>query len=289
MAKAAAVGIFVAAFFLALYFIFLRKPLTPERIAAASGGSKALLLACFSILAFLTGSPGCKPGARDATPADVQTVSQDAATHAQPPQEAVDSVAAEAASLAELRPLWDKLVHYTVYDSWKDDRQAGIDDVEKSKKAHAALVKELVAAGSLDEAAGEKLSALYDDMMDHLVRNFAGPTCYDMTMTGQFVYEFKKSAVERLAALEDQVKKGTLTKAAADKVEEAIARDLYFYEKLLAADEEANKGAWQAWNKKVDEIKAFYESQKHAIAKNDPSFKIADMIVNILSGGAAAK
>jgi len=296
MGKTVAAILFIAAFFFALYLLLGRKSVSQARLADAKGSRKIFMLASLSILAFLTGCPGGKSGGngKDTSPAahEVQTAAAEA--QVQPPakgqEPAVEAPpapgepAAAAPPLGKLKGLWEEVVSYSVAETWID-REKETARVQNLMKDHEARVKELVAAKELDEGTGKNLVEAYNGMMTHLLQLYAGPTCYDMTMEGQFVYEVKDASVKRIAELEKFVENGTLTPAAAAKIEEAIARDLYFVRLIDGADEAADKGKWKEWNKKIKEIKAFYDDTKHVIAKTDPSFKLADVIASILLGG----
>ena len=295
MGKAIAAILFIAAFFFALCLLLGRKRVPQERVAGANGWRKIFLLASLSILAFLTGCPGGKSGGngKDTSPAAHEAQTAAAEAQVQPPAKGPEPAVAAptapeepaaSAPLGKLKGLWAEVVSYSVAEAWVDrDKEAA--RVHNLMKDHEARVKELVAAKQLDEETGKNLVEAYDGMMTHMLQLYAGPSCYDMTMEGQFVYEVKDASVKRIAELEKFVENGTLKPAAAEKIEASIARDLYFIRLIDEADDAASKGKWKEWNKKIKEIKAFYDDTKHVIAKTDPSFKLADVIVSILLGG----
>lgn len=177
---------------------------------------------------------------------------------------------------------WEVLASLASADAWKD-MDKSLADSQKQEKKQAALVDKLVAAGGLDKKEGDGLKAVYNEIISHLQRSYAGPTCYEMTIGGAFVQNVKGGTAMRLASLKKFIDDGTLKGDAADKIKASIAKDLHFLEKLKTVDKEfSGSGKWEQWEKKMTELQKLYENTKHVIAKNDPSHELADIIINMM-------
>ncbi|MFH1438614.1 MAG: hypothetical protein ABIJ56_23095 [Pseudomonadota bacterium] len=272
---AAGVLVFGAALVYALWLIAGRRAVSPGEIAAAGRVRKIFLTTVVAILS-MAGVSGCKNGDKD-TGGDIPRTTAVRDGGAVAPA----SVKEKTAWIA-LGDKWEVLASLATADAWKD-MDKSLADSQRQEAEQAALVDKLVAAGELDKQEGDGLKAVYSEIMSHLQRSYAGPTCYEMTVGGAFVQSVKGGTAMRLASLKKFIDDGTLKGGAADKIKASIARDLHFLEKLEAMDKEfSGGGKWEQWEKKMTELQKLYENTKHVIAGSDPSHELAGIIIKMM-------
>lgn len=182
-----------------------------------------------------------------------------------------------------LGDLWEELVAKNKDKAW-DQRQKYRDKLDKNIEDHDKLVGKMVDAGELKKDMGAIMITAYDEISQHVIRLNSMKTCYDMTMTGVFVMEVKDGAHKRIESLKKFIDEGALSKDAAEKIKAIIARDIYFLGKINSISRAFKTDKdWKTLDNKISDLKKFYDDNKHVIAKTDPSYKLADIIIDMMT------